>query len=85
MKVWGIVFKTVSLLGQIGSDPSLKYMKLIHVTKYLLTLDSEMPKRYAKCLTEKPRLSLQRTKMNCSLAERCATFPGLVGVLCELA
>ena len=60
----GIVLSITSLVGQISSEPSLKYTKFAQDRKILLTVPIEILKRCARSVSSNPSLSLHKNKKN---------------------
>lgn len=60
----GIVANTVSLLGQMLNDPSLRYKKLIQEMTMLRTVPIEMLNLNARSHSKSATLTLQRNKKN---------------------
>ena len=69
----GTVLSTTSLLGQILMCPKLRYIKLIHVIKILLTVEVDTSNKWYKWSAWDPSLSLHMTIKNSS-----SSFKGLV-------
>ena len=52
----GMCVSMVSLSGQLFSDPSLKYIKLLEVIIILQTVEIDIPNKLVKCCSLKPCL-----------------------------
>ena len=59
---FGMWLLTISLVGQIDTEASLKYMKLIHVINIVLTVLSFPSNNHDRCEIEKLYLIRQRVK-----------------------
>ena len=75
LKSSGMVSFTSPRVGQMFIWPSFKYIKLIHVIKIRLIVDSETWKRCAKCSSANPRLSLHIAAKNSSIGLKDLDLP----------
>ena len=57
LKHSGIVSITMSLVGHVGTQPNLKYIKFAHVMMYLEEVDLDKLKSQAVCFSGEPSLN----------------------------